>query len=242
MEGYKLLIVDDERLIREGLISFRWEELGFSVVYAASDGEDAIKFLEKEKVDIVLTDIKMPVVDGLKLSEYVRKKYPECEIVILTGYKDFDYAKKAISFRVFEYLLKPVDIDEINRVFTSLKTVLDKRKVQETEISQKYSLAVKNAIIYMEEHYYERITLDILARNVFLSPGYLSSLFAKETGQTVMEYLSNIRIRHAKVLLKKLDLKIYQIAEKVGYSNTKYFTDIFKRITGFTPIQYRTSS
>ena len=242
MEKYKLLIVDDERIIREGLLSFKWQELGFSASYAASDGEEAIKFLEKEKVDVVLTDIKMPVVDGLKLCEYIREKYPECEIVILTGYKDFDYAKKAISSGVFEYLLKPVDIDEINRVFTSLKAILDKRKIQETEISKKYSLAVKNAIIYMEEHYYEKITLYILAQNVFLSPGYLSSLFTKETGQTVMEYLSNIRIRHAKVLLKKLDLKIYQIAEKVGYSNTKYFTDIFKRVTGFTPIQYRTSS
>jgi len=186
MDKYKLLVVDDERIIREGILSFGWENLGFDAVHAAANGEEAINYINKENVDVILTDIKMPVIDGLELCTYVSNYHPSCKIIILTGYKDFEYAKRAISTGVFEYILKPVDMDEINRVFSSLKIELDKQKIQFSDISQEYSLAVRNAIICMEEHYSKKISLDFIAKKVFLSSGYLSTHFTKETGKTLI--------------------------------------------------------
>jgi YesN/AraC family two-component response regulator len=239
MRKYKLLIADDERIIREGLASFSWDNLGFEVVHTAADGEEAISFLQQGVVDVILTDIKMPVMDGLDICRYISKNKLDCKVIILTGHKDFDYARTAISTGVFDYLLKPVDLDEIDRVFTLLKIRLDERLNVSESIETGYLPVIRNVISFIEEHYAENISLEEIADSVSLSPGYLSSQFSKETNKTVIEYLTHIRINHAKVLLKDVNYKIYEIAEKVGYPNVKYFYDVFKRNTGMSPNQFR---
>lgn len=510
---YKLLVVDDEHLICDGLFSYNWEQLGFKAIGTAKNGKMALKFIENNQVDVIIADIKMPVMDGLEMSKIVKEKYPEMKIVILSGYKNFDYAREAIERNVYNYLLKPIDFKELDELFRKMKKDLDreyknkqlfekyKNKLKESlplaaskflnnilegkvtnleeikekidifelnlnynyfccvvlkfstetnikklgekvddflgtkglgyrlidknyiyiifnlktnckkkieqyvndlnlqneekkyligvgniydnilfikdslkeakklcqdkfymeddniyfiwkhsnndDLSTKYPYekendllnailegnteksldefekywddlnkdcvmrshliqflnvldyrlkkhktslkeiagifpsynrqfqdvntikeiefrlkniiidttekitdlnekvidsfypAIKKAVNYIHNNYDKKITLKKLAEEVYLNPSYLSVLFKKETGENFIDYLTNYRIEKAKELLGRINLKIYQIANKVGYNNRKYFTEIFKKKTGITPNKYR---
>ena len=113
---YNVLIVDDEDVIRDGLMSYEWERLGFSAVCAASDGQEALRLMERNPIHVAITDIRMPKLDGLDFSRIVREQYPRCKTVILTGYKDFEYAKAAITHGVSDYLMKPVSLNRIDGI------------------------------------------------------------------------------------------------------------------------------
>jgi two-component system response regulator YesN len=141
-DPYRLLIVDDERPICEGLMAFAWGELGFEAAGSASNGEEALAILAKMGVDVILTDIKMPFIDGIELCCRVRKLYPKTKMVLLTGHKDFEYARAAVGIGVSEYLLKPVDIDELRALFLVLKDELDACKTEGTAQSDAGRIAV----------------------------------------------------------------------------------------------------
>ena len=112
-ELYNIIIADDEFLIRDGLMSYDWARLGFTPIAAVSNGKKVLEIMEQNSADLVITDIKMPVMDGLELSKIIQDKYPLCKVIILSGYEDFDFAKLALKAGVSEYLLKPVDLNEL---------------------------------------------------------------------------------------------------------------------------------
>ncbi|WP_283609362.1 response regulator transcription factor [Faecalispora anaeroviscerum] len=124
---YRVFLVEDEQLIREGIKRLvEWEEYGFKFVGEAADGELAWPLIQKEKPDIVITDIRMPFLDGLSLSRLIKKELPDTLIIILSGYDDFNYAKKAIEIGVSQYLLKPLSKDQLVEVLQELKKKKDK--------------------------------------------------------------------------------------------------------------------
>ncbi|VBB08427.1 Hypothetical protein LUCI_3699 [Lucifera butyrica] len=111
---YKVAIVDDDRIIRKGLAStIPWEENGYCLVGEAADGEEGIRLIEKFCPQVVISDIKMPFMDGLEMGRMAKNKYPDIKIILLTGYDDFAYAQEAIKLRAFDYLLKPVDKEKL---------------------------------------------------------------------------------------------------------------------------------
>lgn len=133
---YNLLIVDDEQTIRTGLKkTVDWESMGIRIVGDVRHGQEALDFLEINLVHIVLTDLKMPIMDGLMLTEKINNLYPEIKTVILTGYSDFEYARTAIKNGVQDYLLKPLNLNKLNEVINSLTKVLD-----EETANQEHSL------------------------------------------------------------------------------------------------------
>ncbi|MCP1110933.1 response regulator transcription factor [Ohessyouella blattaphilus] len=134
---YKILLVDDEILVREAIRdNVKWAELGFELVKDCENGKDAIAYLQAHPVDVVLTDICMPYVDGMELSKYLYEEYPQTAIIIFSGYDDFEYAKQAIKYQVSEYILKPVTGRELKEILLKVKEKLDK--------SQELSKAYKN--------------------------------------------------------------------------------------------------
>ncbi len=148
---YKVIIVDDEFIIRDGLMSFKWEKFGFTPIGSASDGEEALKLLEQNPADLIITDIKMPFMNGLELSKKIHEKYPSSKIIILTGYKDFEYVHKALRTGVVEYLLKPVDLSELENLAIKIKNILDddinstkQIDVYEKQLKECMPLAVEN--------------------------------------------------------------------------------------------------
>ena len=137
---YRLMIVEDEQAIAQGIAnSLPWEEWGFQISRVCSNGEEALEAIAVECPDLVLSDIRMPKMDGLELMKRLNKEYPHIRIVILSGYNDFEYLQTAIQNGVSEYLLKPTDIDEFEEVFRKMKKKLDEdveRRLSDEEARQ----------------------------------------------------------------------------------------------------------
>src|SRR6056297_627823 len=127
---YRILIVDDEEMIRQGLTQIiDWKEIGFEIAGTARNGSKAIAIILKEPIDVVILDIKMPKMNGLEVSRYLYENFPSIKIIILSGYAEFEYAQKTISYNVFSYLLKPSRKDNIRELFLRLKKEIDSEKV-----------------------------------------------------------------------------------------------------------------
>lgn len=134
---YKVLLVDDEILVREAISAkIEWNQLGYELAGDCENGKAAIEFLNETPVDVVLTDIGMPYVDGMQLSKYICENFPQTSIIIFSGYSDFEYAKQAIQYKVSEYILKPVTKQELSEVLLRIKDKLDGERQQEQKIDE----------------------------------------------------------------------------------------------------------
>ncbi|WP_256758797.1 response regulator [Cohnella sp. WQ 127256] len=123
---YKLLFVDDEILVRKAISSqMNWAEYGFECIGVSEDGIEALEFVERNRPDVVLTDIDMPFMDGLELTKELSERYPLIKVIILTGYDDFEYAQQAIKMQAVDYILKPITPDDLGEVLSKLKSELD---------------------------------------------------------------------------------------------------------------------
>ena len=128
MELYKVMLVDDEEEVREAMKRrINWEEIGFKVVASAENGEDALEKAEIYEPDVVMTDIQMPFMDGLTMLRLLKNQIPDIRSVIFSGFDEFEYAKEAIRLEAEEYILKPIDSDELRAVFERIKDRLDEQ-------------------------------------------------------------------------------------------------------------------
>ena len=132
---YRILLVDDEEEVRKGIIrKMEWEKLGFEVVGDAENGEEALEKVEQLQPNVVITDIRMPYMDGLALTKRIREKYPSIRILIFSGYDDFEYAQQAIKLHVTEYILKPVNVEELSEILTKVRENLEEEIKQRRDI------------------------------------------------------------------------------------------------------------
>ncbi len=252
--------MDDEKGIVEGLkIIIERNMLNCKIVGCAYNGvEGSIKIMQL-KPDIVITDICMPQADGLEMIKELKNKGCEAKFIILSGHSEFEYAKKGIALGVKFYINKPVEEDElfdsINKViediskekaqieksiedmdFMSYKNIIELREMQNVTRKKDVIEQVKEYII---KNYEKNITLAELSSRFFINPYYLSQLFKEKTGVMYLNFVMEIRINKARELLEKTDLKIYEICEAVGYSDTNYFSKLFERFTGCRPSEYK---
>lgn len=154
---YKLILADDEKPILDGLCSFPWEDNGFTVIDAAKNGQDVISSMEKQQPDVIIADIKMPVLSGIEMTKLIRKENKEVEIILLTGYRDFEYAKAAVDCHVYRYLLKPLSISDLQSTLNELRNYLDEKKQQKTKL-ESISRFQKNMLnIGLESLFYKII-------------------------------------------------------------------------------------
>lgn len=250
MRIYDLLIVDDEEIIRSGLArTVDWEALGFRVAGTAVNGEKALDFISVRHVDAVLADIRMPRLTGLELARRLRESNPEIRVVILSGYDTFRFAQEAIDYGVFSYLLKPSKTDDIKEVFTRLRHSLDADLTPPQASEPDFCLddsdqsvhkrSISVALRYIAENFAQDLSLDSVASSLSISPAYFCRLFKKETGVNFKDYLTDLRIERAKTGLCDPRLKVYEVAEAVGFRDQRYFSEIFKKRTGLSPLEYR---
>lgn len=246
----RVMIVEDEKPIREGLKDVLENVIGgCKVILEASGGKMALSLLKVESppIDLLMTDIRMPEMDGLELIRQVHERYPSLHIIILSGYADFGYAKKAISYHVSEYLLKPIDHIELTRVLERIrKDRLAAEKVSPHSDKASSDTGEERRIIRIVKDMVRRqmgveVSLQHIAEQVQLTPQYLSGLFKTETGQNFTDYVLEIRMDKAKRLLKETNLKIYEVASYCGYASPKHFNNTFKQIIGKTPNEFRES-
>lgn len=240
----KVLLVEDENLIRRGLrFQMNWTEVGCVVAGEAATGKEGLEQIRDIRPDIVITDIRMPDMDGLEMLALGRE---ECdfESILITGYSEFDYARQAIHLGVSEYLLKPVDLNELHACIRKIALRRQSERVPEwpkvpkapdlapSAMGNKYAAAM---LQYIQEHYAQRISLTDLSQELNISCTHLNAKFKAETGYTFHDFLNYYRISKAVELQKQGVYKLYEIAELVGFSDYKYFNKVYKRYVGYAP-------
>lgn len=235
-----LLMVDDDRIFLNGLLKHMdWKRLGIEVVGMAGDGMEALELSRIHKPQIILTDVRMPKIDGIEFATRVRQEMPECQIIFMSIYSDKDYLKTAIRIRAIDYIDKPVDKDELEVVLLrGTELVRQNQKVKESG-KQYYSRTVEDIIMFILESYAKDITIEFLANHVYLSPNYLCNIFKKETGKTINQFITEIRIGKSREKLINTHKSITEIANEVGYSDPRHYSKIFQKIVGQTPSEYR---
>lgn len=234
----KVIIVEDEVRIRQGLARLIQKvDMGCTVIGTAENGYEGLQMISRLEPDIVITDIQMPRMDGLKMIEQAKAIGAECVYVILSGYSEFEYARKGIRLGVSDYLLKPVTITLVKELLARL-TADPEQTEQEEEADKKYSQAVQGMVDAVEKNCGMVLSLEAFAEKYHMTPEYISNLFAKEVGQSFSNYKKQIRIEKAKQLLLTTDMKVYEVACAVGYPDQKYFSRVFKEYTGVSAKQF----
>ena len=153
---YKVIIVDDEHMIRQGLSSMvNWEKYGCQVCAEATDGSEAQPLIRQYKPEILFTDIKMNEMDGLTMIRGIKETVPDCKIIVMTGYREFDYAKEAISMGVFEFLLKPMELERIHEVLGRAVDKLRQEQALKEEMEQYQTEIALSRQVFMERTFYE---------------------------------------------------------------------------------------
>lgn len=248
---YKVLLIDDEVFIREGMRTIiPWGEYGCEIVGEAEDGEEGIEKIIQLKPDIVISDIRMPKKSGLDMIAEVKSINQNIQIIILTGFRKFEYAQQAIRLGVLRFLLKPSKLEEIKEALDMAIKQLDALpessrpiSIQEEDSKEKDAdkpqFLVKQAVDYINENYNKKLDLQTVADSLYVSTWHLCKVIKKQTGTNFVDLLNEARIENAKRLLVESNLKIYEIAEDVGYTDTAYFSKIFKKLTNQTPNEYR---
>lgn len=154
---YTLLLVDDEEEVTQIIAKkVKWNELGFSVVGHANNGLKALEMLEEIQPDVVMTDIRMPYMDGLELCGQIREKYPATKLVLFTGFDDFEYAKEAVHLEIEEYILKPLNAAEITKVFEDLKKKLD-QEINEKKGAELLKRYYKDSLPLLQANFYSTL-------------------------------------------------------------------------------------
>ena len=247
----KVLVVEDEEMIRKGIVlAVDWAALDCVVVGEAANGLQALEAVERYAPSLIITDLKMPVMDGLEMLRQLRERGNNAFVIILTAYDSFAYAQTALRLGAVDFLLKPFHDGELEQAVTRLKQRMDRAgqggekgpaplPLPELKKGDK-SKYVLEAMAYIGENYHEpNIGVAAIAQHLGISEGHLSHTFKKETDYTLLNYLTRYRIHRAMELLRDCRLKVYEVAEQVGYRDIAYFSATFKKLVGMSPSEYQ---
>jgi len=254
---YSVVIIEDSVLLRQGMIlTFDWRAMNCFVAGEADNGEDGLALIKQMQPDIVITDIRMPGMDGLEMIETLRACGSEAVCIVVSAYNEFDYAQRAIRFGVAEFLVKPFEMSELCRALQCAAKRVDRiRQVQQIEekkivlfgdfLAEEGDLKGKyaeQAVTFIKEHFAEDVGVADIADALNMSESHLSRVFKESMGYTLGEYLVSYRMSVACEMLPDVNLRISEVARRIGYSDQRYFSVVFKRIVGMTPNAYRACS
>lgn len=242
----KVLVVEDEEMIRKGIVlAVDWAALDCVVVGEAANGLEALDAVERLDPSLIITDLKMPQMDGIEMLRRLRERGNQAYVIILTAYDSFTYAQSALRLGAVDFLLKPFHDGDLERAVTALRRRMGAAP-GETERSfpglkkgdkSKYVL---EAMDYIGEHYNDpNIGIGAIAQHLGLSEGHLSHTFKKETDYTLLNYLTRYRVHKAMELLRDCRVKVYEVAEQVGYRDITHFSATFKKLVGMSPSEYQ---
>lgn len=245
---YSILLVDDDFFALEGMKSgVHFRELGFEEVYYCTSMASACKVLREHTVDVMVADIEMPGGSGLELQKWVLAQGYNVVTLFLTCHANFEYAQDAIRLHIFDYVLKPLRYADFEKRLQQALHECARWKgapntgavaLPDEDADAPLSVQVKK---YIDEHISESLTREELGKAFYLNPDYLARIFKNEEGVSLTAYIRNRRIKIAQRLLKETNRTIDDISQAVGYSYNTYFFNIFKEVTGISPLQYRKS-
>lgn len=249
-----ILVAEDELSHRKGLLSLLKKLRPEWILFEASNGIAARQIVYEKRINVLITDVRMPLLNGIDLLKSYSDMPEKPITIILSAYDLFEYAQKALSYGAFDYLLKPIDEDKILSMIEKVEKEIERRKQQEMGyvVAHKVnartnaiiqedieSIILQSCIESIEQNYGNSdFSLQDIAKEHNFSVSYFSSWFKKHTGENFNHYLTQLRLERAKRLIKEGN-KIYEVAEAVGYADVKYFCRVFKKTFGKTPDEYR---
>ena len=243
----KVLVVEDEEMIRKGIVlAVDWAALDGVVVGEASNGEEGLQAAERYAPTLIITDMKMPKMDGIEMLRRLREAGNNAFVIILTAYDSFAYAQSALRLGAVDFLLKPFHDGELEQAVQALRRRMEPSQggpaIPGLKKGDK-SKYVLQAMSYIGEHYDNpNITVAEIAQSIGISEGHLSHTFKKETDYTLLNYLTRYRIHKAMELLRDCRVKVYEVAQQVGYKDITYFSATFKKVVGISPSEYQDTS
>ena len=265
-ETYKVLLADDEQIERMALAKRLHKHFGDSlVIWQAADGNEAVRLCFKERCQIVIMDISMPELNGVEAAEQIRRLDEDCEIIFLTAYDEFSYAKRAIAIHALDYLLKPCEEEELTAVMEEAVGRIQKREQfeklhmeqempeetgaempepdleEEPDEPDRLGQAAEKIRRYIRKNYMKDISMQDAARMMNYSDAYFCKLFKQCFDQNFTAYLALFRINEARRLLQDKNASVREVSMLVGYYDANYFAKVFKRIAGMNPSEYRDS-
>jgi len=241
-----LLIVDDEFLLADGLKAMLAEAFADRLaVLSCYSAEQALEIADEREIDILLTDINMPDCSGLELHRQMSARYPDCRVIYLTGYSEFEYARTALDQRAFAYVLKGEGddyvISTVERALSeSAAPAMDEPVELSAETVQNRSpnwLAELHR--YIHDHLNDDLSLNTLADFCHFHPVYLSHIYKEETGMNLSDYINQTRIEEAESLLVTSHKTVLEISRAMGFASDNYFCRWFRKQTGMSPQTYR---
>lgn len=248
----KILIVEDEKMIRYGIyVMIEESGVAYREITECRNGKEAVAALEKDRYDLVLTDVRMPRMSGLELAEWIYENMDEESrplIVAISGYAEFEYAKGMMRYKAMDYLLKPVDRNELNKILWNAEEIIRARggnseagnpadmEITLTSISKN---KMRKAVDYIRQNYGNPIDMAEVSNHVSMNYSMFSSTFKEYTGENFSTYLKKLRIEKSRKLLGNTDMNINEIAGKVGFEDARHFGKVFKEMTGMTPTACR---
>ena len=257
---YRILIADDEQI--EKMVLYRTLEKNFgsqSEIWQAENGREALELFDEKDIQIAVLDIEMPGINGIEAAQEMRKRKPSCNIIFLTAYDEFSYAKKAIAVRALDYLLKPYQEEELIAVMEEAMRLTDLaarmalgapgsltaesvRQADEEPEPAKLPKVAEMIRNYIKENYTHDLSMQDVAREMNYSEAYFCKLFKQCFEKNFTAYLTEFRIDEAKRLLEQSNINVKNIGERVGYPDSNYFAKVFKRVAGCSPSEYRAGS
>ena len=234
---WKVMIADDEMYMLEALEKLiNWNNLACRLIYKAKNGEELIKKIKEEVPDIVITDIKMPLVSGMEVAKYVYENQFSTKVIILTAYADFEYAKEAIEYDVCGYVVKTSAIEELPTILRKAITQLSSHNEPDEEEAFPEDIFGKLQK-FIEDNYTEKLTLSVIAEEVHANGSYLSHLYKAKTGQNLIDAINKMKLEKAKEYLAK-GKRVSDIASLVGFEDVSYFSRVFKKYENCSPREY----
>lgn len=236
---YTAYLVDDEPMVLNAMRqSVEWAENNFQVAGQSCDPLTALDEILLIKPDVVFTDIQMPRMDGLELIRNLKEKGSLAEYVVVSAYDKYTYVRQLILLEGFDYLIKPVEREQMAELFARLCGKLMKTR-EHPKRPATASPELNRILSHLGQHFADRQSLNQIAEQFAINPTYVCRLFAKYLDTTFSTYLQKLRMTHASFLLRTTDQSIKEISAHSGYDDYFYFCRVFKETYGVTPTQYR---
>ena len=247
-----VLIVDDEKWVRRGIVEkAEWGKLGAFVAAEACNGLEGLEKAREHRPDIVITDMKMPVMDGVEFITQLHAQFPDISVIVISGYSDYEYTRQALLHKAVDYLLKPIEKNELNNVLMKtvswhISNVKEKQELTALKDGKKGSIEMKAAakiqlsadlsakqtvnkvIDFIQNHYDEKITLASISEQYYISETYFCKTFKKVTEKNFVDFLTEIRMQKAKELFENYNMKVYEVASLVGYKDVRHFSKLYR--------------
>ena len=235
-----MIIVDDEAFMRENLRDlFPWDDLGYRVTAVFSNGQEALKSLKNKPVHVVLTDIQMPGMNGIELLRQIRHNKISAQVVFLSAYSDFEYARQGILYGAVDYLTKPVRYQELVDLFSQLHTsIAEKQDDSHPSPSSREESMPAMISAYIRQHSSDA-SLDACAAYMGCESAAVSAFLKQYCGMNFVEFVNREKMLWAAELLHNIRLSVGEVADAVGYANAKNFSRAFHHYYHMTPMQYR---